>query len=151
VVDRRALLKPAPALRTLVTMRVSQIKHCSFRVDINSATPLKRGTSMDMVAALADWRASGPFSTEQRLAVEHPEAMTLPHPGVEMPSASALKQRHPAAGQTDTTRSSQSVWHPGQGHRRLIPWLLDHRTIAMNSGLRSTSRGNSEGVPPCAM
>ena len=73
----------APALRALVTVRVSQINHCSFCVDINSATLLKRGVSMDKVAALADWRASGLFSTEERLALEYAEAMTLPHPGVD--------------------------------------------------------------------
>jgi AhpD family alkylhydroperoxidase len=32
-----------PPLRSLVTVRVSQINHCAFCVDINSATLLKRG------------------------------------------------------------------------------------------------------------
>ena len=32
-----------PALRSLVTVRVSQINWCAFCVDINSATVLKRG------------------------------------------------------------------------------------------------------------
>lgn len=36
----------SPALRSLVTVRVSQINHCAFCVDINSATLVKRGVSL---------------------------------------------------------------------------------------------------------
>ncbi len=70
----------SPALRSLVTVRVSQINHCAFCVDINSATLMKRGVSMDKVVALRDWReanVSGLFSPEERLALEYAEAMTL--------------------------------------------------------------------------
>jgi len=45
-----------PALRSLVTVRVSQINSCPFCVDINSATLLKRGVSLDKVDALETWR-----------------------------------------------------------------------------------------------
>ena len=42
VIDRRS--SPIdPALRSLVTVRVSQINDCAFCVDINSSTLLKRG------------------------------------------------------------------------------------------------------------
>jgi AhpD family alkylhydroperoxidase len=48
-------------LRSLVTVRVSQINHCNFCVDINSATLAQRAGSMEKVLALADWRASPLF------------------------------------------------------------------------------------------
>jgi AhpD family alkylhydroperoxidase len=72
----------ASALRSLVTVRVSQINHCAFCVDINSATLAKRGVAMDKIEALGAWRDSSLFSTEERLALEYAEAMTITTPGV---------------------------------------------------------------------
>jgi AhpD family alkylhydroperoxidase len=72
----------SPALRSLVTVRVSQINHCAFCVDINSATLLKRGVSMEKVEALAGWRISGLFTDEERLALAYAEAMTITDQGV---------------------------------------------------------------------
>ena len=66
-IDRRS--SPlSPALRSLVTVRVSQINHCAFCVDINSATLAKRGVAMDKIEALTNWRDSPLFSAEERLA-----------------------------------------------------------------------------------
>ena len=74
--DRRA--SPlAPALRSLVTVRVSQINHCAFCVDINSATLQKRGVDDAKIDALGDWQSSALFGTDERLALEYAEAMTL--------------------------------------------------------------------------
>lgn len=72
----------APALRSLVTVRVSQINHCAFCVDINSATLAKRGVAMDKIEALGAWRDSPLFSPEERLALEYAEAMTITGSGV---------------------------------------------------------------------
>ena len=72
----------APALRSLVTVRVSQINHCAFCVDINSATLAKRGVAMDKIEALGAWRDSSLFCPEERLALEYAEAMTITAPGV---------------------------------------------------------------------
>ncbi len=72
----------SPALRSLVTVRVSQINHCAFCVDINSATLLKRGVGMDKIDVLSGWRESGLFSAEERLALEYAEAMTTSGQGV---------------------------------------------------------------------
>jgi AhpD family alkylhydroperoxidase len=66
-----------PALRSLLTVRVSQINHCRFCVDINSATVLKRGVREDKLWALEDWRASNLFSERERVALEYAEAITL--------------------------------------------------------------------------
>jgi AhpD family alkylhydroperoxidase len=63
-------------LRSLVTVRVSQINHCNFCVDINSATLARRAGSMDKVLALADWRGSTLFDERERVVLEYAEAMT---------------------------------------------------------------------------
>lgn len=66
-----------PALRALVTVRVSQINHCAFCVDINSATLLKRGVAVEKIDALANWRDSAAFDAAERVALEYAEAVTL--------------------------------------------------------------------------
>lgn len=71
-----------PALRSLVTVRVSQINHCRFCVDINSATLLKRGVAMAKIEALDGWRTSALFTDEERLALDYAEAMTRTELGV---------------------------------------------------------------------
>lgn len=72
----------SPALRSLVTVRVSQINHCAFCIDINSATLAKRGVAMEKIEALGAWRGSALFSLEERLALEYAEAMTITGAGV---------------------------------------------------------------------
>lgn len=67
----------SPALRAMVTVRVSQINHCAFCVDINTATLAKRGASMEKIMELAAWRGSIRFEPDERLALEYAEAMTL--------------------------------------------------------------------------
>ena len=55
VIDRKK--SPVdPVLRSLVTVRVSQINWCHFCVDINSATLADRAGSMDKVEQLEQWR-----------------------------------------------------------------------------------------------
>jgi AhpD family alkylhydroperoxidase len=65
-----------PALRSLVTVRVSQINHCAFCVDINAATLMKRGVSKEKTAFLATWREHDDFDARERAALEMTEAMT---------------------------------------------------------------------------
>ena len=67
----------APALRSLVTVRVSQINHCAFCIDINSATLAKRGVPMEKIDALPTWQDASLFDVDERLALEYAEAMTL--------------------------------------------------------------------------
>ena len=64
-------------LRSLVTVRVSQINWCRFCVDINSATLLKRGASFDKVGALENWREADLFDERERVALEYAEAVTV--------------------------------------------------------------------------
>jgi len=77
VLDRRR--SPlSPVLRSLVTVRVSQINHCSFCLDLNSAVLAKRAGSMDKVEALAHWQESSLFDPKERAALEYTETVTYP-------------------------------------------------------------------------
>jgi uncharacterized peroxidase-related enzyme len=75
VLDRRA--SPLDAvLRSLVTVRVSQINGCRFCIDINSATLARRAGSQAKVDALEAWRDSDLFDVKERAALEYAEAMS---------------------------------------------------------------------------
>ena len=74
-IDRRSSPIP-PGLRSLLTVRVSQLNHCRFCVDLNSATVLKRGIGEDKLWALEEWRASNLFDERERIALEYAEAIT---------------------------------------------------------------------------
>ena len=65
-----------PGLRSLVTVRVSQINGCAFCVDLNSATLMKRGVEQAKVAALPDFAASHLFSAREKAALAYAEAVT---------------------------------------------------------------------------
>lgn len=71
---RRSTIEPA--LRSLITVRVSQINWCAFCVDLNSATLIKRGANVAKVEALQHWRDSEVFDERERLALDYAEAMT---------------------------------------------------------------------------
>ena len=65
-----------PILRSLVTVRVSQINWCRFCVDINSATLAKRAGSMEKVEALDHWKESELFNDKEKAVLEYVEAIT---------------------------------------------------------------------------
>ena len=65
-----------PALRTLVTVRVSQINWCPFCVDINSATALQRGISEEKLAALTEYANSDHYSDKEKASLDYAEAVT---------------------------------------------------------------------------
>lgn len=71
-----------PVLRSLLTVRVSQLNWCRFCVDINSATLARRAGSMAKVEALEEWRASQLYSAPERAALDYTEAMTITGRGV---------------------------------------------------------------------
>ena len=88
--DRRRSPIP-PALRSLITVRVSQINHCAFCIDVNAATLLKRGVAEEKVMALAEWRESPLFDDLERAALDHAEAMTFSDRSVEDRQIEALR------------------------------------------------------------
>ena len=65
-----------PVLRSLITVRVSQINGCRFCIDINSAMLAKRTGSMDKVEALERWQESELFNNKERVVLEYVEAIT---------------------------------------------------------------------------
>ena len=65
-----------PPLRSLITVRVSQINWCAFCVDLNSATVLKRGIDKAKLAELADFEGSSLFSEREKAALAYAEAVT---------------------------------------------------------------------------
>ncbi|MBI2226882.1 MAG: carboxymuconolactone decarboxylase family protein [Betaproteobacteria bacterium] len=65
-----------PDLRALILVRVSQINWCSFCIDINSATCLKRGVSEEKLAALPQFAESALFDEREKAALHYAEAMT---------------------------------------------------------------------------
>ena len=65
-----------PVLRSLITVRVSQINVCRFCIDINSSVLAKRTGSMNKVEALDQWQESDLFDNKERVVLEYVEAMT---------------------------------------------------------------------------
>lgn len=65
-----------PVLRALITVRISQINWCTFCVDINSATVLKRGGPEKKLADLDRFRESPNFTEKEKVALEYAEAIT---------------------------------------------------------------------------
>jgi len=75
VLDRKS--SPlSPTLRSLVTVRVSQINWCRFCVDINSMVLAKRTGSMGKVEQLENWRTSELFDDKERAVLDYAEAIT---------------------------------------------------------------------------
>jgi len=82
----------SPELRSLVTVRVSQINWCKFCVDINSATLAKRSGSLDKVEALEKWKESDLFDEKERVVLEYTEAVTYTNEEVTDELMNRLKQ-----------------------------------------------------------
>jgi len=65
-----------PALRTLITVLVSQINWCAFCMDINSATGLKRGLTEAHLAALSEFEEAPLFDERTKAALAYAAAVT---------------------------------------------------------------------------
>lgn len=82
----------SPVLRSLVTVRVSQLNWCRFCVDINSSVLAKRAGSMAKVDALEGWRESELFNRQERAVLDYVEAVTLSDRQVDDAQVDALRQ-----------------------------------------------------------
>ncbi len=80
------------SLRSLLTVRVSQINWCAFCVDINAATGLKRGVSEEQFAALDQFESSPLFDERQKAALAYAEAITRTDAGVDEALMARVKQ-----------------------------------------------------------
>lgn len=65
-----------PALRSLLTVRVSQINWCEFCVDLNSAVALERHVAENKLDSLKDFEHSPFFSEREKAALAYAETMT---------------------------------------------------------------------------
>ncbi|MBA2709029.1 MAG: carboxymuconolactone decarboxylase family protein [Tatlockia sp.] len=66
----------SPHLRSLITVRVSQINGCKFCVDINTATLIRRAGSEEKCLQLENWQQSPLFSSNERAALKFAEEIT---------------------------------------------------------------------------
>lgn len=91
VLDRKS--SPlSPALRSLITVRVSQINHCAFCVDINAATLIKRAGTEDKAQALSDWQNSELFDEQERTVLAYTDAITYSDQQVDADLVARLKR-----------------------------------------------------------
>ncbi len=66
----------SPELRSIITVRVSQINGCSFCVDINTATLIKRVEIEEKCQQLKHWQQPVQFSPKERAALDYAEHIT---------------------------------------------------------------------------
>jgi AhpD family alkylhydroperoxidase len=130
MIDRRS--SPIePALRSLVTVRVSQINACPFCVDLNSATLLKRGVSIEKISALESWQESHLFDAREKTILEYTDAMTRSDLRVEDALVERLKAFLPddaiveltglIAFQNMSSKFNSALGVPAQGFCKLPP------------------------------
>ena len=81
-----------PALRTLITVRVSQINWCAFCVDINSATAVKRHVSEEKLGSLARFEQSTLFTDKEKAALAYTEAVTYSNQETEQKHFDRLRE-----------------------------------------------------------
>lgn len=65
-----------PVLRSLGTVRVSQINWCRFCVDINSSTLAKRAGSLEKIENLERWAKSDLFDEKEKVALEYTQRLS---------------------------------------------------------------------------
>ena len=75
-IDRKSSPVDA-ALRSLITVRISQINWCAFCVDLNSATALERHVAAPKLADLPRFQDSAHFSAREKIALRYAEAATI--------------------------------------------------------------------------
>ena len=81
-----------PVLRSLVTVRVSQINHCHFCIDINSMTLAKRTGNLQKVEQLAGWQQAHCYTDRERVVLQYTEEITRSDTGVDHHTMQQLKQ-----------------------------------------------------------
>lgn len=128
-----------PALRTLVTVRVSQINACSFCVDVNAATALKRNISEAKLLAIATFANSALFSDREKAALVYVETMTYSERRPAVNEFARLREHFSddaiieltalIAFQNLSSKFNAALQVPPQGFCALSPVLSDDPTI----------------------
>ena len=65
------------SLRTLISVRVSQINNCEFCVDMNSYLFLESKGETKKIDQLKFWKESGIYSMREQIALEYAETITI--------------------------------------------------------------------------
>ncbi len=123
-----------PALRGLVSVRVSQLEWCRFCVDLNAAIGMKGGVTQEKLDALEDWRASNLYDERERAALAYAEAMTARDGGVDDELMGELKRHFDddavveltalVAVQAMSSKFNAALDVPSQGFCRLPPGAI---------------------------
>ncbi len=66
-----------PSLRSLISIKISQINDCAFCTDIGEALLRKRGVSQEKVIAISHHESAPEFSERERVAIDYAVAMTV--------------------------------------------------------------------------
>lgn len=90
-------------LRALITVYVSQINHCSFCVDLNSARALEFGSSKEKINHLHNFKTSTHFSEEEKLALELADCITRTEGKVSTDLWTQIKQHYSQDAIVDLT------------------------------------------------
>lgn len=69
-----------PGLRSLVMVRVAQLEHCPFCIDLNGARALERGVTEEQLQALGAHAGSPLFDARQGAALAFAEAVATGEP-----------------------------------------------------------------------
>lgn len=86
---------PIPAnIRSLVMVRVSQINHCPFCIDLNGSFFLQTHDQKEKLLVLHSWRTSKLFSEKEALSLTYAETMTDSHTGVTHELIAELKKHY---------------------------------------------------------
>lgn len=91
VLDRKS--SPiSPVIRSMVTVRVSQINHCVFCVDVNAAKLIESSGSEEKASALHHWRESDMYDEKERAVLDYVEAITYTGGQIDADMMDRLKQ-----------------------------------------------------------
>ena len=64
-------------LRTLISVRISQINNCEFCVDMNSHLFFESKGETEKISQLKTWQRSNVYSLKEKVALEYAETITI--------------------------------------------------------------------------
>ena len=65
------------SLRTLISVRISQINNCEFCVDMNGHLFFESKGETEKISQLKSWQANNIYSTREQVALEYAETVTI--------------------------------------------------------------------------
>ena len=80
-------------LRTLISVRISQINNCEFCIDMNSHLFFESKGENEKINHLKSWRTNNIYSTREHIALEYAETVTITGRNVTQELQSKLLQQ----------------------------------------------------------